>query len=351
MWSVGRPDTADDGRSVRIDLAGDPVTVSCDLGVDSVPEAWGTALALPAARAGAVVDVGGPTADAWRRGVAANVATTATWWGGAATDPIHRTGDDHPQPTRAAGAATGVAMCFTGGVDSFFSLLAGAHRPTHLLFVVGFDVPLGDDVRIGRVLETLADVAAATDTLPLVVRTDLRDHPAFASISWEHTHGAAIAAVAHLLHRSIGRVVIPPSYAAERLIPWGSRPDLDPNWSVPGRLVVEHGDASGRRLDRLRAIADEPLVQRHLRVCWHNVAGTLNCGRCEKCVRTMVMLAGLGVLERCETFPDRSTLVAALDDVDALPTGLAGVWRDLAALPLHPDEARAYEALIERSPV
>ena len=69
-----------------------------------------------------------------------------------------------------------------------------------------------------------------------MVRSDLRSHPGFASVSWEDTHGAALAAVGHALHRTIGTLVIPPSYAASRLVPWGSRPDLDPRWSVPGRL-------------------------------------------------------------------------------------------------------------------
>ncbi len=215
--------------------------------------------------------------------------------------------------------------------------------------MVGYDVDLDDGPRVGQVTADVEAIAAATGTRPLIVRTDLRTHPQFASISWEHTHGAALATIGHLVHPSIGTMVIPPSYTTARLIPWGSRPDLDPRWSVPGRLRVEHGNASGRRLDRVFAIAADPLVHRHLRVCWRNVDETLNCGRCEKCVRTMVMLAGADQLQHCRTFPDRADLPAVLDELDTVGAHHVLMWSDLTALDLRPDERRAVVALLGRS--
>ncbi|MGI8756518.1 MAG: hypothetical protein ACR2MB_11780, partial [Acidimicrobiales bacterium] len=92
-----------------------------------------------------------------------------------------------------------------------------------------------------------------------------------------------------------------------------------------------------------------PLVHRHLRVCWRNVDGLTNCGRCEKCVRTMVMFAGADQLQHCATFPDRAGLPRALDDLDALGSGLIPMWADLAHLRLHRDERTAVDALLARS--
>src|SRR5262249_59102310 len=40
-----------------------------------------------------------------------------------------------------------------------------------------------------------------------------------------------------------------------------------------------------------------------LRVCWENPDGAYNCGRCEKCLRTMINLLIAGALDRCPTFP------------------------------------------------
>lgn len=331
-----------------------PVSMACDdLDLDGVAEVWGTALCLPAARAGAALVLPGPVDPSWRAGAEANVAQAAAWWGGrpdlALVTPATSASATEPGGGRSPGPAPGRALCFTGGVDSFYSLLVGDHRPTHLLFVAGFDIEAGDEGRMGEVRAALDDVAGALGVRATVVRSDLRTHPCFATVSWEHTHGAALAAVGHALHLSIGTLVIPPSYAESRLVPWGSRPDLDPRWSVPGRLEVVHGDASGRRVDRVLAIAAHPLVHRHLRVCWQNVDGALNCGRCEKCVRTMVMLAGADQLQHCETFPDRGDLPGLVSGLPALAPGHLEMWSDLVELTLRPDERVALDRLLARS--
>jgi len=354
VWRI-TPAAAPDGEVAAV-VAGDPVRAwSADIPVADAPEAWPTGFAIPAARAGVALEVPHPLDPAWRVGVDANLALAAEWWGG----------DDHlrvieprrgrfgarraRRRARQSDPANGTVLFFTGGVDSFFSLLCGAVRPSHLVFVAGYDVELDDTERLAATRASLEAVAAGVGAAAAVVSTDLRTHPTFAAVAWQHTHGAALATIAHLLRPTIGTAVISPSWAESRMIPWGSRPDLDPRWRVPGRTELLHGDASGGRFDRVRAIAAHPLVHEHLRVCWQNVAGTLNCGRCEKCVRTMVMLAGVDQLQRCRTFPDRALLAAALDEVPQVsPTHLL-FWEDLVGLPLRPDEQRALDALFARS--
>jgi hypothetical protein len=46
------------------------------------------------------------------------------------------------------------------------------------------------------------------------------------------------------------------------------------------------------------AIAEDPVAHVTLRVCWLNPDQSNNCGRCEKCLRTMTSLAAAGVLSR-----------------------------------------------------
>ncbi|MFM8972657.1 MAG: hypothetical protein ACKOOG_08460 [Actinomycetota bacterium] len=336
-------------------VAGDPVRAwTADIPIADAPEAWPTGFAIPAARAGVALEVPHRLDPTWRNGVDANLAAAAEWWGGEdrlrVIEPRRGWfGARRDRRGPMSEAADGRALFFTGGVDSFFSLLAGAVRPTHLVFVAGYDVELDDAERLAATRASLEAVAAGVGAMPVVVSTDLRTHPAFVPVAWQHTHGAALAAIGHLLRPTIGTVIISPSWALSRMIPWGSRPDLDPRWSVPGRTEVLHGDASGSRFDRVRAIAADPLVHEHLRVCWQNVAGTLNCGRCEKCVRTMVMLAGVDQLQHCRTFPDRAQLPSALDDVPQIsPTHLL-FWADLVDLPLRTDERVALDALFARS--
>jgi len=337
--------------SVAALVADQPVRAwSADAPLADAPEAWPTAFCLPASRADAVLVSPERVDPTWRSGADANVALAASWWGG--TDhlrldqPRRRLVSRRRPPTR---RAEGRAVCFTSGVDSFFTLLRGNHAPTHLLFVIGFDVDEDDAERVATMLATLRAVGQATGTRPLAVTTDLRTHPKFVPDPWQRTHGAALAAIGHLLHPTIGTLVIPPSYGAHRLIPWGSRPDTDPRWSAPLRTVIEHGDASGVRHDRILAIASEPLVHGHLRVCWQNVPGSLNCGRCEKCLRTMVVFAGIDQLQNVVTFPDRAALTVALDDLPAIEPQHLRAWSDFPDLRLRPDERRALEALLARS--
>ena len=50
--------------------------------------------------------------------------------------------DARPDPVVPPVAAPGTLACFTGGVDSFFSVLSHPGELSGLLFVHGFDVPL-----------------------------------------------------------------------------------------------------------------------------------------------------------------------------------------------------------------
>ena len=90
------------------------------------------------------------------------------------------------------------------------------------------------------------------------------------------------------------------------LWPDGSHPATDPLWSSATRRMVHHGRGA-MRWQKLDRIAREPGVLDILRVCWQDKG--FNCGRCEKCLRTMVLLRILGL--RSQNFPP-------LDDLRAL---------------------------------
>lgn len=364
-WVVGRARRTSDDE-LRIDVDGEDLVVRAPgHRLTDAAEAWGTMFALPAARAGVSLTLPAPVDPTWLAGAQANVATAAGWWGGddhlevrtpslgpwarrrAGRAPAHEPSAAKRQATTNGPApASGRALCFTGGVDSFYSLLAGDHRPTHLLFVHGFDIPLADAGRRGAASAGIRAVAAARDLGVLEVETNLRTHHAFAPVDWGHTHGAALAGVGLLLTAEIGTLIVPPSYAHDRLIPWGSRPDLDPRWSVPGRLRVEHGDVDLYRRERLALIVGDPLVQQHLRVCWAHLDDGLNCGRCEKCVRTMIHLASLGALDTVRTFPHDRPLAEVIDQMDPPGPATQVMWRDLTEMSLEPDVLAAIERVI-----
>ena len=71
--------------------------------------------------------------------------------------------------------------------------------------------------------------------------------------------------------------------------------------------MAQHG-VETTRVDKVAHLAGSEVAMRRLRVCWENRDGTYNCGRCEKCRRTMVNLAVAGALGRCATLPSRLDL-------------------------------------------
>jgi len=215
-------------------------------------------------------------------------------------------------------AAGGTACFFTAGVDSFYSALKHRDELTALVYVRGFDVPFEDAALSETVMEGVR-AAAASLGLPLVeVASDVR---AFSDplVPWEDYHGAALASVALLLSGRFRRVYLPATMTYATLLPLGSHPMVDPLWSSE-HVEIAHDGAEATRRQKVAAIAGCEAARRWLRVCWENRGGAYNCGRCEKCVRTLVELRLAGVADRFESFPD-----LRLDDVAAVPLEYGGM--------------------------
>lgn len=183
------------------------------------------------------------------------------WWG---YSPVEI---EVPVSTGSSPSADGVGLFFSGGGDSFYSLFTGMERITHLITLIGYDVKLSDTARVAELVETTRAVASATGKIPIFVQSNLRSCREFARVPWEHTHGAMLAAVGHLLAPIVGEVRITAGYPLDDLKAWGTHAQLDPLWSSSSLRVVHTGAELSRTL-RLQSVADEPLFQKYLRVCW-----------------------------------------------------------------------------------
>jgi len=296
------------------------------------------------------VDMVSPAAvnSRWQRGFTTAVARLAPWVDGDESLPAVRAASDAVGPSGTPAAKGRVGMCFTAGVDSFWTLLRGGYDPTDLVYVWGYDVSLDDARRFEDISTSLRAVAAAGGQRLVLVRTDARAHPHNRHLLWGFHHGAALAAVGILLSEELDCLVIPPSYPDGGLIPWGSRPDLDPLWSIPGAIDIIHASTPQTRYARIIDIADEPLVHRHLRVCWEYLVPGANCGRCEKCVRTMIDLEYLGQRSSVTTFPQDRDLPELIDVMDPPPASIQMMWRDLRDLPLRPEVVAALDRMVVR---
>jgi len=206
-----------------------------------------------------------------------------------------------------------VGSFFTGGVDSFYTFLKHREEITDLIFVHGYDVALDDLPRRQAISEMGRAIEQATGVRFIELETNaIRLFKDFGR--WGlHGHGYGLGSAARHLADYLDRIYIPSSFAEADLMPWASHPQTDPLFSDE-RLEVIHDGCEAGRIDKVEALAADPLALAHLRVCWERVEGSYNCGRCEKCLRTMTSLEALGVLQDSATFPPR----VALERVRAL---------------------------------
>ncbi|GAA1865775.1 hypothetical protein GCM10009813_28520 [Brevibacterium marinum] len=198
--------------------------------------------------------------------------------------------------------------CFTGGVDSFDTLIRNEAAVDALVYVHGFDIALArTDIR-EVTSEHLRDVAAMTGKQLIEISTNVRRFLNLAGKWPTLTHGAALSSVGHLLSGQFGTQMIPASHTYTDTFAWGSHPLLDHLWSS-NRLSIVHDGAGSTRVEKTRRLTTYPAAKRHLRVCWQNT-GKYNCGVCDKCVRTMIALSLSGALPEFQTFESEVTTAA-----------------------------------------
>ena len=117
--------------------------------------------------------------------------------------------------------------------------------------------------------------------------------------------GPVLAAIAHAFSNRLAVLSIAATYDLAYLDLWGSHPLLDPNYSSVD-LRIRHDGLALSRLKKVEIIKDWDIALNHLRVCnqGHRYEpGKLNCGRCEKCIRTALELLVVDRLDRCVTLP------------------------------------------------
>jgi ferredoxin len=130
--------------------------------------------------------------------------------------------------------------------------------------------------------------------------------------------GAANTAVAHAFSRRFTKVIFASDGAGVDPLPGASHPLLDQHYSSAA-LHVHHEHATMSRLEKLRLLTEWKPAMEFMQPCHYIEVprdGWINCGRCEKCIRTMLMLLALGKLKEASAFADDDVTP---EMVDAIP--------------------------------
>ena len=223
--------------------------------------------------------------------------------------------NDPPRPARSA-------AFFSGGVDSFYTYLKHKTDPVRVNRIASFILVGGFDINRRNVQlwnRTLANIrsVAETDEVELIVVSSNIQSLVEPILLWDYAHGGCLAAVGLFLRRGFHQIYIPSTHSVAEQIPWGSNLALDGHWSTEGTTFIHDGTETTRIEKVISQIAESPLALEHLRVCFANEPDSYNCGKCDKCLRTMINLYVAGVLEKSRTFPHHidPELVAAVPTI------------------------------------
>jgi len=189
----------------------------------------------------------------------------------------------------------GVASFFSGGVDGAYTLLKHKEEITHLIYINGFDFEMKEE-DFAKVITSRRRVTDSLNKTLIPVSTNLNSFMARNKIGSQLRYGSCLVSVAHLL--GFPKTYIPSSQTYNNLQPNGSHPLTDPLWSNEATELI-HDSAHLKRTEKTQLLIENDVIRNNLFVCWENPYQ--NCGKCPKCIRTMITLKILGV--KSSAFP------------------------------------------------
>jgi hypothetical protein len=201
-------------------------------------------------------------------------------WNGEDNHPIKV----HAETDATQQSSTSVICCFSGGIDSNFSLSQHSAEITHLLLVMGFDESVAG-MQWQKLVMRMQSFADQHKKRLITVETNIREVIESRKLNWLAAHGNILSAIGTTLR--VQSIIIPSSYTYRDLIPWGSHPLLDPLWNSETTSVI-HDGIGFTRTQKTEQLLKYPDLLDDLQVCWKHFEK--NCGHCSKCVRTTLAL-------------------------------------------------------------
>jgi len=238
-----------------------------------------------------------------------------------------------------------IAMLFSDGVDSLTSYLKHKQENPELFSICGVpDIPPSETKFWGRMWSDITDLAHHDRVRAFQIKTDVYRNinyellgKEFEIMWWGGAAGALflLGMCAPLTAvREIGTVIIASSYTRDFKEASAFHPSIDNNISWADVSVL-HDDYELSRQQKLKYLCQSenlPYLSR-LRVCWDSAHKT-NCGKCEKCLRTITGLVLEGINpNNCNFDIDKKTFPHLKDNFTKgafkAGAGLVYMWSDI----------------------
>jgi hypothetical protein len=189
-----------------------------------------------------------------------------------------------------------VLSAFTGGVDGAFVLWNNLVNQENqfpypieaMMYVEGFHIPLQEKEASAKLTRDLRKIAEVLQIEFITVRTNLRRFG-----NWYDFHGAALASCLSLFKRKFTSGMLGSSHPYAYLrFPWGSNPVTDTLMSSSDFSILNYGGGF-TRIQKIEKLSTWSPFQEVVNVCIRSYYS--NCGRCEKCIRTLLSYRALGL--------------------------------------------------------
>jgi hypothetical protein len=295
-------------------------------GFDANPDAFLVGCLLPALHLGEKrIFVDGPVCPFLKEGVHVAMHILSHWTQGRYTPILVESASDaHGIPVNPGRAG----MVMSGGMDSLAALRLNRlnypkTHPAYIqdgFFLHGFDIggvmERGAKLHVfDRAVTAITRITQDAGATLVPVYTNLR-HLCDERDLWLNSFfGAVLAAMTHGFSHRVNLMFIGSSYDIPNLHPCGSHPLLDPEYSSYA-VRIRHRDYELSRLEKIKIVSQWDTAFQNFRVCLANVPDQLNCGRCEKCVRTMTELTALGLLHKTRAFEADEVTPADISQFD-----------------------------------
>ena len=195
-------------------------------------------------------------------------------------------------------------VLFTGGIDSTTSYIKYRKKDLSLISISGKGGSIDNQVQEKRLLTPLLGKKQKSSLIKTNIEQVINERLVLEKfgLNWwmNLSHGIVLSGHCAPLTvvKNVGTIILASSFTQEFNFPWGSHPSLDNNicW---GSTRVVHDGFDNTRQEKIMYIIKEYVDEigefPPLRVCSRYKDAGKNCGKCEKCSRTIVGLLSEGI--------------------------------------------------------
>jgi hypothetical protein len=201
-----------------------------------------------------------------------------------------------------------VAQSFSGGADSFNTLISHIDQKPILVTLIGADVPLDDETGIRNLIDIVDTTVKQFSLSNVVVETNFRDFVDYGWLTdlvmptskdnWWHGFQHGIGIIGHVspiaYHYKLDTFYFASTFTQkefEARISCASYPIIDEAVHIAGMNTIHDGFEFTRqqKIHNICQFANKIGHDVPLHVCWQSTGGQ-NCNHCEKCLRTIVAI-------------------------------------------------------------